>query len=51
MFNKIAPFLKKVAKVAAPMVGTAILGPAGGMLGKLAANALGEGEFEFESGL
>jgi hypothetical protein len=40
--------LKKVAKVAAPMVGTAILGPAGGMLGKLAANALGEGEFESE---
>jgi hypothetical protein len=53
VFKKIAPFLKKVAKVAAPMVGTAILGPAGGMLGKLAANALGEGElegeFEFES--
>ena len=51
VFNKIAPFLKKAAKVAAPMVGTAILGSAGGMLGKLAANALGEGEFEFESGL
>ena len=49
VFKKIAPFLKKVAKVAAPMVGTAILGPAGGMLGKFAANALGEGEFEFES--
>jgi hypothetical protein len=48
VFKKIAPFLKKVAKVAAPMVGTAILGPAGGMLGKLAANALGEGEFESE---
>jgi hypothetical protein len=48
VFKKVAPFLKKVAKVAAPMVGTAILGPAGGMLGKLAANALGEGEFESE---
>jgi len=30
------------------MVGTAILGPAGGALGKLAASALGEGEFEGE---
>jgi hypothetical protein len=53
LFKKIAPILKKVAKVAAPMVGTAILGPAGGALGKLAASALGEsefeGEFEFET--
>jgi hypothetical protein len=49
VFKKIAPFLKKVARVAAPMVGTAILGPAGGALGNLAASALGEGEFEFES--
>jgi hypothetical protein len=48
VFKKIAPFLKKVAKVAAPMVGTAILGPAGGALGKLAASALGESEFEGE---
>jgi hypothetical protein len=48
VFKKFAPFLKKIAKVAAPMVGTAILGPAGGMLGKFAANALGEGEFEGE---
>jgi hypothetical protein len=48
LFKKIAPILKKVAKVAAPMVGTAILGPAGGALGKLAANALGESEFEDE---
>jgi len=48
LFKKIAPVLKKVAKVAAPMVGTAILGPAGGALGKLAASALGEGEFELE---
>jgi hypothetical protein len=51
--KKMAPVLKKVAKVAAPMVGTAILGPAGGMLGNLAASALNEsefeGEFEFES--
>jgi len=48
LFKKIAPFLKKVAKVAAPMVGTAILGPAGGALGSLAANALGESELEGE---
>lgn len=42
LFKKIAPILKKVAKVAAPTVGTAILGPASGALGKLAASALGE---------
>jgi hypothetical protein len=48
LFKKLGPILKKVAKVAAPMVGTAILGPAGGALGKLAANALGESEFEGE---
>jgi hypothetical protein len=48
LFKKLGPILKKVAKVAAPMVGTAILGPAGGALGKLAANALGESEFEDE---
>jgi hypothetical protein len=47
-FKKIAPVLKKVAKVAAPLVGTAILGPAGGALGSLAANALNESEFEGE---
>jgi hypothetical protein len=48
LFKKIAPILKKVAKVAAPLVGTAILGPAGGALGGLAASALGESEFESE---
>jgi hypothetical protein len=48
LFKKIAPVLKRVAKVAAPLVGTAILGPAGGALGKIAASALGESEFEAE---
>jgi hypothetical protein len=53
--RKAAPILKKVAKVAAPIVGTAIAGPAGGALGNLAAKALGEeelaGEFEMEEEL
>ncbi|MGB6310862.1 MAG: hypothetical protein WBF89_24005 [Steroidobacteraceae bacterium] len=48
LFKKIAPVLKSVAKIAAPVVGSAILGPAGGALGKLAASALGEGEYEGE---
>jgi hypothetical protein len=50
-FGKIARFVKKnsgllknIAKIAAPMVGTAIGGPLGGMLGKAATMALGEGE-------
>src|SRR5262249_23189278 len=47
-FKKAAPFLKKIAKVAAPMVGTAIGGPFGAALGNLASKALGEGEFEDE---
>ena len=46
--KKAAPILKRVAKVAAPIVGSALLGPAGGALGNLAGKALGEGEFEAE---
>jgi hypothetical protein len=46
--KKAAPILKKVAKVAAPMVGTAIGGPFGAVLGNLASSALGEGELEGE---
>lgn len=46
--KRAAPILKQVAKVAAPMVGTAFGGPLGGMLGNAAASALGEGEFELE---
>jgi hypothetical protein len=46
--KRAAPILKRVAKVAAPIVGTAIGGPFGGMLGKVASSALGEGEGETE---
>jgi hypothetical protein len=46
--KKAAPILKSVAKVAAPMVGTAIGGPFGAVLGQLASSALGEGELEGE---
>ena len=42
--KRAAPILKRVAKVAAPMVGTAIGGPFGAILGKLASSALGEEE-------
>jgi hypothetical protein len=49
-FKKAAPFLKKIAKVAAPIVGTAIGGPFGAVLGKVASSALGEHELgELES--
>jgi hypothetical protein len=41
--KKAAPILRKVAKVAAPIVGSAIGGPVGGFLGK-AASSLLEGE-------
>jgi hypothetical protein len=51
--KKAAPILKKVAQVAAPIVGTAIGGPIGAKIGSVAANLLGEseyeGELEFES--
>jgi hypothetical protein len=47
--RKHAPLLKRVAKIAAPMVGTALGGPLGGAVGGLAARALGEGEYELES--
>jgi len=44
--KRAAPLLKRIAKVAAPMVGTAIGGPFGAILGKVASSALGEGELE-----
>jgi hypothetical protein len=47
-FGSLWKKLKPLAKKLAPMVGTAILGPAGSALGSLAASALGEGEFEGE---
>src|ERR1051326_7070518 len=46
--KKNSGLLKKIAKVAAPMVGTAIGGPFGAILGKVASSALGEGELEQE---
>lgn len=46
--KRAAPVLKQIAKVAAPMVGTAIGGPFGAILGKVASSALGENEFEGE---
>lgn len=41
-----AGLLRSIARIAAPMVGTAIGGPFGGALAGLATKALGEGEFE-----
>jgi hypothetical protein len=49
--RKNAPLLKKVARIAAPMVGTAFGGPLGGSLASMAVKALGEGEFELEGEL
>lgn len=46
--KKAAPILKSVAKVAAPLVGNAILPGIGGVLGNMAASALGDGEYESE---
>jgi hypothetical protein len=44
--KRAAPILKRIAKVAAPMVGTAIGGPFGAILGRVASSALGEGAHE-----
>src|SRR5260370_12776181 len=46
--KKAAPILKRVAKIAAPIVGTAVGGPFGAALGGLASKALAQGEFEEE---
>jgi len=46
--KKAAPILKRVAKFAAPIVGTAIGGPLGGKIGSFVGNAIREGEFEDE---
>jgi hypothetical protein len=42
------PVLRRVASVAAPIVGTAVGGPAGAAIGRLVGQALREGEFEEE---
>jgi hypothetical protein len=48
LIRRAAPILRRVARVAAPIVGTAVGGPLGGMLGRAASSALGEGELEEE---
>ena len=48
LVRKAAPILAKVAKVAAPIVGTAVGGPIGGKIGSMAAKLLGESEYEYE---
>ena len=44
--RRAAPILRSIARVAAPMVGTAIGGPFGAILGRVASQALGEEELE-----
>jgi hypothetical protein len=43
LVRRAAPFLKRIAKFAAPIVGTAIGGPFGAVLGRAASSLLGEG--------
>jgi hypothetical protein len=44
--RRAAPILRSVARIAAPIVGTAIGGPFGAVLGRVASQALGEQEME-----
>ena len=44
--RRAAPILRSVARIAAPIVGTAIGGPFGAVLGRVASQALGEEEME-----
>ncbi|MEA2256192.1 MAG: hypothetical protein QOG35_2237 [Solirubrobacteraceae bacterium] len=46
--RRAAPLLRNVARVAAPIVGTAVGGPLGGMLGRAVGTALREEEMELE---
>jgi hypothetical protein len=46
LVRRAAPFLKRIAKIAAPIVGTAIGGPFGSIIGKAAGSLLGEQELE-----
>jgi hypothetical protein len=48
LIRRAAPVLRRVARVAAPIVGTAVGGPLGGILGRAASSLLREGELEFE---
>ncbi len=49
--RRAAPLLRRVASVAAPIVGTAVGGPLGGMLGRAASTLLREDEYEFEGAM
>jgi hypothetical protein len=49
--RRAAPLLRRVASVAAPIVGTAVGGPLGGMLGRAASSLLREDEYEFEGAM
>jgi hypothetical protein len=46
--RRAAPVLRRIAQVAAPIVGTAVGGPAGGLIGRGLAQALREEELEYE---
>jgi hypothetical protein len=46
--RRAAPMLRSIARVAARIVGTAIGGPFGAVLGRVASSALGEGELHHE---
>jgi hypothetical protein len=48
LVRRAAPILRNVARVAAPIVGTAVGGPLGGMLGRAVSGALREEEWELE---
>jgi hypothetical protein len=48
LIRRAAPVLRRIARVAVPIVGTAVGGPLGGALGRAATSVLGQGEFEFE---
>jgi hypothetical protein len=46
--RKNLPSIKKLAKIAAPLVASAVGGPLGGLIATGATSALGESEYEFE---
>jgi hypothetical protein len=48
LVRRAAPLLRNVARVAAPIVGTAVGGPLGGVLGRAVSGALREEEYELE---
>jgi hypothetical protein len=55
-FRRVGRFVRRhagtfrnIARIAAPIVGTAVGGPLGGMIGRVASQALREDEFEYEA--